>query len=370
MRLLCCGIEAEACGRVFGVEDFARLRLRYEQYWTRSNKRALVYTEAPRDNAKWYEATLPPMDYWFNTRHLVMSARHNLSQCVYAMDGYPHIMTSLGPDLMAGILGWELHYNQSSEWSVHRDMDVSGLTSLTYRQDNFYLTKMEEIMTALTEDARQGDYIVGLVDLNTLLDGLAALIGPQNLCYAMADDPEALIRAMDSHFQVYREIYTRYDAIARRYQGGSTNWLSVYSDVPWYFISLDFIVMLSDLDFMRFVEMPLKQMASFHGRNLFHLDGENAARHLDRLLSIPELTGIQVQCTPQVKEPVRFMIPHLKRILDAGKTAWIYAHRPEEVQLLMDSLPPEGLFIKTWSDTERDMHALEKRVHDFYGTTE
>ncbi len=355
---------------MFGVEDFARVRHRYEQYWTRTNKRAMVYIEAPRDGANWYDANLPPMDHWFNTRHLVASARHNLSQCVYALEGYPHVMTSLGPDLMAGILGWELHYNQSSEWSVHRDMDISELTNLTYRQDNFYLNKMEEILTALTEDARQGDYIVGLVDLNTLLDGLAALIGPQNLCYAMVDDPAELMEAMESHFRVFKEVYNRYDRIARRFQGGSTNWLSVYSDKPWYFISLDFIVMLSDRDFTRFVEKPLRDMASFHGRNLFHLDGENAARHLDRLLAIPEITGVQVQCTPQVADPVGFWIPHLKRILGAGKTAWIYAHTPEEVQRLMDSLPPEGLFIKTWSDTEKDMHALEKRVLDFYGVTE
>lgn len=355
---------------MFGVKDFARVRRMYEQYWTRTNKRALVYTEAPRDGATWYEASLPPMDYWFNVKHIVASARHNLSQCVYALEGYPHIMTSLGPDLMAGILGWELHYNQSSEWSVHRDMDMAELAQIAYRKDNFYLRKMEDILTELTDDAKQGDYIVGLVDLNTLLDGLAGLVGPQNLCYAMVDEPEELMAAIARHFALYKEVYTLYDSIARRYQGGSTNWLSVYSDVPWYFISLDFIVMLSDRDFTRFVEQPLRDMASFHGRNLFHLDGENAARHLDRLLAIPEITGIQVQCTPQVSDPVGFWIPHLKRILASGKTAWIYAQTAEDVQRLMDSLPPEGLFIKTWSDSEKDMHALEKRVLDFYGATE
>lgn len=350
--------------------NWMAVRARYEQYWQRKNRRPIMYLEAPRDGARWYEETVSSNDYWFNADYLVRSARHNLAQSAYALDGYPHVMTSLGPDLMAGVLGWDLKYNDNGEWVVHRDVSMEELARLSVHKDGFLYRKMEEILTKFTEDAKQGDYIVGLVDLNTLLDGIAALIGPQNLFFAMQDEPEALLHAMARHLALFKGVYTHFDSIARRYQGGSTNWLSVYSDTPWYFISLDVIVMISDRAFLQFVEQPLRDMCAFLGRNLFHLDGENAARHLDRLLALPEITGIQVQCTPQMEEPVKFWVPHLKRILQAGKTAWIYAQKPEEIQLLMDQLPPEGLYIKTWCETEKDMDLLQRRVLDFYGETE
>ena len=350
---------------MLGVSDWASIRRRYAAYWARANRRPVIFAEAPRDHAQWYPEERTGREAWFDTEYRVRCNRHDLGQMAFALEGYPLAMPSLGPDLLAGILGWELQYNEASEWVKHRDCSLTDIAGLDFDPQSFYYQKMEEFLTRLTEDARD-DYIVGMVDLNTLFDGVAALVGAQNVCYDLVDEPEAVKRALRQHLELFKLVYTRYDAIVRRYQGGSSNWLGVYSDEPWYFLSLDFTVMLSGADYDEFVTPPLREMACFVGRSLYHLDGENAVRHLDRVLALPEITGVQVQATPAAQS-VELWLPYLRRIQQAGKCCWIAAQNEDEVKRLMNELPPEGLFIKIELDTERELRHLERTVRDFYG---
>ena len=164
---------------------------------------------------------------------------------------------------------------------------------------------------------------------------------------------------------MFKDIYTQYYEITTRYQKGNTNWLSVYSEKPAYFISNDFEVMMSADAFDEFCREPIAEMARFCGRVLFHLDGENVVRHLPALNAIPELTGIQVQATPY-QQSAAFWIPHIKTIQAAGKSTWVEARNGAEVLELIQNLRPEGLFIKAWAETEKEAHEIEERVDAYY----
>lgn len=78
------------------------------------------------------------------------------------------------------------------------------------------------------------DYIVGMVPFNTLYDGVASLIGPENLCMELFDNPEEVHRVANAHFELFKKVYSIFEKQTLQYQHGSTNWLGVYSDVPCY----------------------------------------------------------------------------------------------------------------------------------------
>jgi hypothetical protein len=205
-----------------------------------------------------------------------------------------------------------------------------------------------------------------MVDLNTMLDGVSSLVGPEKLCLEMVDHPDEVRRVIRGHMNLYKSLYIRYNSVVTRYQKGNTNWLGIYSEIPWYFISNDFSVMISGDYFEEFAVEPLEELAAFHDRNLYHLDGENAVVHLERILKIDAIKGGQVQATPYM-QAAEFWIPHLRKIQKAGKRTWIDARDEEEVLLLARSLEPEGLYIRTWADTEEQARATERRLRQYYG---
>ena len=243
---------------------------------------------------------------------------------------------------------------------------LADFTRFEMTPGNRYGAIMDRLIAGYVEDARQGDYIVGMVDLNTLFDGLSSLIGPEALCYALIDEEDEVLRVLNAHLDFFEGVYRRYLAMSTQYQGGTSNWLGIYSDEPWYYISNDFMVMLSPEHMQRFVAGPLERMARMVGRNLFHLDGETMVHHLDGLLALEALDGIQVQATPAMQSAA-FWLPYLQRIQAAGKRCWIEARDVDEVRLLIERLRPEGLFIKTWAGSEAEGRAICELVQTHYG---
>lgn len=350
---------------MINVSNWDEIRAHYEDYWNLRNKTPVVYLAAPREGGSYDYEEPTSEQFWFDPKWNAGANRHSYENTFYALDGYPYVSPSLGPYTLSGLLGQEIVYNETSSWIRHWDRPLSEITDFSYREDNFYLKKMEEFLRYYTEDAKNVDYIVGTSDLNCMYDGVAALIGAESLCYEMMDSPDDVKQVVKGYNDLFKQIYRRFTAIVTKYQRGTTNWLGVYSDIPWYYISNDFMVMISRASFDEFVAEPLRDLAAFIGRVLFHLDGENMTYHLDSLLQMKELTGIQVQATPAVQS-TKFWIPYLKRIQEAGKCFWIEARNADEVQELMENLRPEGMFIKTWAESEAEARELEARVKRFY----
>ena len=350
---------------MINVENWEERKQRYEEYWTLKNRTPILFLTAPKEGGSYDYEKPDSKTFWFDPAWNIGANRHGYRNTYFGADSYPYVSPSLGPDILSGFLSLEIIYNETSTWVRHRDVELSEFRDFTLDRDNFYFKKMEEILNAYVEDARNLDYIVGMVDLNTLLDGVASLIGPERLCLEMYDHPEEVRRVTREHLRLYKEVFTFYNGIVTRYQKGNTNWLGIYSDIPWYYISNDFMVMVSGDFFDEFIDEPLREMVDFHPRTLFHLDGENAVVHLDRLLKIRNLTGVQVQATPAAQS-AELWIPYIRKIQAAGKCAWVEARHRGDVMEFIKNLEPEGLFIKTWAETEEDAKETERIVQNYY----
>ncbi|MDI6619175.1 MAG: hypothetical protein QME45_10970 [Clostridiales bacterium] len=353
---------------MINVSDWKHRKERYEQYWNLENKTPILYITSPKENANYDKSlyNVPSDTYWFDPSWKIKAIRDDFNNTYFGGDSFPYVSPSLGPDIMSGFLGLKIIYNEASSWVEHKDCHLSELANLKFdKENNFYFNKMTEMLKAFTEDAKNGDYIVGMVDLNPGADGIASLIGADKLCFEMMDNPDDVDMMSRKILDLYKYVYTYFDNIVTKYQGGNTNWLGVYSDIPWYFISCDFMCMVSPKSFDRFLDWEIRERVKFHKRSMFHLDGENAVVHLDKILKIDDLTAVEVQATPYV-HCAKIWVEYIKKIQDAKKCVWIEAKNEEDIKVLMENCKPEGLFIKTWADSEEKAKKIEDMVNDFY----
>jgi hypothetical protein len=80
-------------------------------------------------------------------------------------------------------------------------------------------------------------------------------------------------------------------------------------------------------------------------RSIYHLDGPGSLKHLDSLLALPELDGIQ--WVPGAgSAPMSEWIELLQKIQKAGKKLLIICEK-HEVEKIVRELKPEGILIET-----------------------
>ena len=89
---------------------------------------------------------------------------------------------------------------------------------------------------------------------------------------------------------------------------------------------------------------------------IFHLDGPSAIPHLDSLLDLPRLNGIQ-WVPGDGKVPMHQWLPLLRRIQARGKSLVLFCE-PYEVEKLISGLEPEGLLLSTTCDSEEEAREL------------
>ena len=93
---------------------------------------------------------------------------------------------------------------------------------------------------------------------------------------------------------------------------------------------------------------------------LYHFDGVEQCRHLDDLLSIPNLRVIQWTQVAGQPSCLNY-IPQLQKIQAAGKNLYISAS-PAEIKVLMENLSSRGLYLSTWAGTKEEADNIIKDV--------
>jgi hypothetical protein len=90
---------------------------------------------------------------------------------------------------------------------------------------------------------------------------------------------------------------------------------------------------------------PQKVVGAHVERSFFHLDGPEATRHLDTLLDIPDLDGIQWEPGAGNGSQDRLQwMDKLKKIQLSGKSLWV-ACRVTEAKTMLSELWPKGLIL-------------------------
>jgi hypothetical protein len=343
-------------------DDWEQAQKRFEAWWAGEVvDRVAIQVTAPRYGAVRKEIPPPPslQARWTDVDYVLASAEEGLRTTYFGGEAFPRFWPNLGPDVFAGYLGCPIEFAEGTSWAHPIITDWEDLPPLHFDANNS-LWQLTLKLTSAAARAGKGRYFVGLTDLHGGMDALAAMRGQQSLCLDTLDRPDQVERSMQFLTPLWFEIYEGMHSIVQQSMRGSSTWLGAWAPGRWYPVSCDFAGLVSPQAFRRFILPDIEAQTKWLDHSIYHLDGPCALQHLDALLEMPRLDGIQWVPGAGSGSMLQW-IPLLKRIQRAGKLVHI-AVAPEEVGPLLAELSAPGLMLSMGCSSEAEAGALLRQA--------
>ena len=340
--------------------DWELARKRTEAWWHGEViDRVCLKVTAPRGPSP--EETVPEGDleaWWTDPEQVIPRLERRIENTFWGGEAFPVMFpTSTGiPAITAAFLGSNLRFiDTRTAWCDPLIRDWSSRPPLHLDPENPWWRMNVTLLEAAARRA-PGRYHVGLPDLNGPGEVLARLRGTEELAFDLVDHPDEVTRAMVEVNRAWHEAWRASWEVIHRHVDGWVFWMGTFSALPATDLQCDFSIMISPGMFEEFFLGPLEEQTRWVERTIYHLDGPGAVRHLDALLGLPELDGIQ--WVPGAgAAPMSAWVDLLRRIQDADKLVWANC-TPREVPVLLRALRPEGLMLNTGCDTPGEAEDL------------
>lgn len=344
----------------FGEEDWERVERDWTAWWAGELERPLVMIEdeAPTSDAAllglmpWEDflaCSFPlemPADQLIDHYHERLEARH------FYGDAFPRWWPNLGPGIVAAFLGANVECAPTTVWfSPGDEIPIEDLIP-EHDPSNVWWRRTQDLTQAAVE--RWGSQVaVGHTDLGGTLDILASLRKSEQLLLDLYDAPnevEALARLIT---RLWQGCYNELDTIIRSRCRGTSGWAPIWSPGRCYMLQCDFSYMISPEMFERFVLPDLEACCHALDHAFYHLDGKGEIPHLDMLLSLEGLHGIQ-WIPGDGAPPPEAWLPLLRRVRDGGKLCQLYVS-PEGARTIVRELGGQGfaLYVQHPMDSEK-----------------
>jgi 5-methyltetrahydrofolate--homocysteine methyltransferase len=347
----------------FTDEDWARIDRDTMAWWAGELERPLVWLtvtppsppirgggEGPQEKPYAYLSNYPldmPADEVVDRHEPFLAATH------FYGDSFPWWWINCGPGILAGFLGANVNSvvdpSETVWFSPFQQKDIQDI-NLEYDADNIWWKRVKELTSAAVE-RYEGRLAVSHTDLGGNLDVLASLLGTEKLLFDLIDCPEEVERVAEQITNLWLRYYDELDALIRPPCCGTSCWTPIWSSGKTYMLQCDFAYMISPAMFERFVLPDLIACCDHLDHGFYHLDGKGQIPHLDLLLSIPRLRGIQWIPGDGQPSPDQWL-PVLKRIRDGGKLCQVFVS-PEGARTIVEHLGGRGfLLVIEHSDRE------------------
>jgi 5-methyltetrahydrofolate--homocysteine methyltransferase len=260
-------------------------------------------------------------------------------------DAFPAWWVNFGPGIMAGFLGGKVNsVSDPSEtvwFSPRQEISIEDLDPV-YDPENVWWKRVKDLTTAIIE-RWEGRVAVGHTDLGGNLDILASFRETQTLLFDLMDQPQKVERLAGRITELWLRYYDELDKLIRPACRGTTCWTPIWSTGKTYMLQCDFSYMISPAMFERFVLPDLAACCDYLDHGFYHLDGKGQIPHLDLLLSIGRLRGIQ-WIPGDGQPPPHEWLPLLKRIRDGGKLCQVSVS-PEGARTIVKNLGGKGFLL-------------------------
>lgn len=345
-------------------QDIEACQRRVDAWWEHEIiDRAVVQVRVPRAPQS-VEVTPEPEDVegWFTDPKLVVPRlKQDLANTVFCGEAFPVVFpVSISMvAITAAYLGSPLQFGSTrTTWSQPIIDNWEPRLAFRFDPANRWWQVSQRLLNAAVEQA--DGYYVGVPDLNGPTEILALLRGTERLATDFYDHPRQIKPALAEINRAWYDAWRAADAIAQR-SGGHFFWMGIWSDRPATDLQSDFSCMMSPEMFDEYFLPYLAEQTEMVERTIYHLDGPGAIVHLDSLLALPDLDGIQWVPGAGAAQAVEW-IDLLKRIQHAGKLVYAYCEA-DEVQALLRELDPEGLMlVVSGCETVEDAQALLQNV--------
>lgn len=330
----------------FTEADWERVQRDTMMWWAGELPRPLVFLAAadPVPNSRPYNylSNYPlsmPADEIVDCYEPHIAATH------FYGDAFPVLWMNFGPGIAAGFMGSQVNsVSEPSEtvwFTPVRETPIAEL-QLTHDPASPWFQRVADLTAAFTE-RYAGQLQVGMTDLGGNLDIVASFRSTQQLLLDVIEAPEEVERLVRQTTAAWIDYYDKLDALIRPTCPGTSCWTPLWSSGKTYMLQCDFSYMISPAMFERFVMPDLVACCDFLDHGFYHLDGKGEIPHLDLLLSIERLRGIQWIPGDGQPTPDQWL-PLLKRIRDGGKLCQVFV-TPEGARHIVRNLGGRGFLL-------------------------
>lgn len=321
----------------FDKIKWGNLRSNFGQWWQGELGRPIMITELTgyRTSRKAPELPFYPFASFYDNcvtvEQILDVWDYQLSCTRYFGDGFPSIFPNFGPGVMAAFLGSELKNGNGTVWMEHLKADNIGQIELKYDPDNYWLKRIKTLFNASVK-RWNGNVLIRTTDLGGNLDVLAALRGSENLIMDLFDEPDKVNRLTWKTHDLWWKYFNEINNTAEGINPGYSSWCGIYSQEPYYMLQCDFAYMLTPKLFNEFSKPELVKTSSKLKNAFYHLDGVGQLQHLDSILEIESIKGIQ--WIPGAGQPdISNWADIYRKIHKAGKLIQFYASQYEKNSL-------------------------------------
>lgn len=339
-------------------EIYSKQLAEYEKFWERKNTKRCTLSIAYKKNiGSPYREPKSLEEKRLDSEYNYGLFQNDMMRTGYMAEGLPRCFTNFGPGCLAACIGGEFELAPNTIWfdRVQKVTDWENPPKVVFDEQS---EMWQHIVKRQERFARDPDICFTITDLGGILDVVASLRGTENLLYDLYDYPNEVIAFSKEVTAAWLQAFDLQVETVRRAGLPFNNWINLPSEKPWYPLQCDFSYMISPAQFEKFVLDDLVTQANHMDRSIYHLDGVGELPHVDMLLNIPNLTGIQwVPGAGQLRRRDPKWFDLYRRIQDAKKNLVLEGDAISEYDLagserLIKSLDPTGLYISCHCSSE------------------
>ena len=215
-----------------------------------------------------------------------------------------------------------------------------------------WLDRYLEFTRMLTE-VGEGRFPVGQPIMRGPTDIVGTLLGQERLVYEIYDHPDEVRRLLRESAEIFLSVIREQKRLIDGFHGGSS--MGFYDlwcpgDSIWYQDDLN--ALLSPEIYDEIVYPVHRMIPKDYEYSLFHLHPASFFI-LDSLLTIEDLKVVQInkdEGGPSVAE----MMPVFRKVQEKKNLALWGSFSPEEVTLISEQLPPEGVYVMVAIETPEE----------------
>ncbi|MFW6133000.1 MAG: hypothetical protein ACOC8F_03825 [Planctomycetota bacterium] len=312
----------------FTQDDWRRIDETYTAWWAGELGRPVINVAVQGRDPGRAQPDLPlyrfQAQYGMDVPAERIIDRYDYDLCCrrYPGDAFPNMRLNFGAGVLAAFLGARAEPDERTVWfHPSEDKPISEI-KLEYRSDSPWLERHKALARAAA-DRWDGLVQVGQTDLGGNLDVVSTFRPGEKLLLDLYDHPDEVKRVTWEEHDLWFRYFEELDAALRPPNPGYTCWTPIFSAQPYYMLQCDFCYMISPRMFDEFVKPELAAACKRLPNAFYHLDGPGQLPHLDSLLEIDELDG--VQWVPGAGQPYMDHWPDVyRRIHAAGKRIQLF----------------------------------------------
>ncbi len=356
--------------KMINKEDWDEVKDVFEAWWEGSLDKPILQIFAPK-NDYWRET----IDVWVFLRHYpnvdkaIDTLLSQFKEACFLGEAYPNAWINLGPGFLSACLGADVKFNPEIDtaWFEGR-MKLEEIKKVEFDTQNEWWRYLVKCTKIALERCRK-KAVVGLTDLLDPITVLGLLRGnfPTDMIRDVFLDWSSLVEAVRRVEEIWFQSYEELCGLIDNPENGFSTWAGLWSDRRHYVLQCDTIVYLSPRLFDQLVYPYIVEACKTIERTIWHLDGPLELKHLEKLLDIPELDGIQ--WIPGAGNPdggEEVWLPLYRKIQGRGKLLQIFV-QPKRVLHILGKISPKGVAIQTTCASYKEARELIDRFKAAYG---